>query len=124
MTVTPIRDEGQTPRVPTGKLLGIVDTPAETQQIAEALAAAGFDKIQSLSGTDGVNLLERVHTFFFSDMEERVLNRHIEELKAGHTVIIIETPSEKVEEATQIASKHGARRLVYFGALAVTWLTP
>jgi hypothetical protein len=60
-----------------------------------------------------------VDRFFFSDMEDRVLARHIEELKAGHMIVAIEVPSERVEEATQIASENGARRLVYFGRMTV-----
>jgi hypothetical protein len=56
-------------------------------------------------------------------MEDRVLARHIEELKAGHTIVVVEAPSDRVDEATQIASEHGARRLVYFGRMTITWLT-
>ena len=123
MTVTPIRDHGQTPRVPTGKLLGIVDAGTDMDQLAGALTAAGFDKIQSLSGEDGVNLLERVNTFFFSDMEDRVLNRHIDELQAGNSIISIEVEPEQAEQAAQIATENGARRMVHFGPFAVTWLT-
>jgi hypothetical protein len=79
--------------------------------------------METISGEEGVRLLERVHTFFFSDMEERVLKRHIDELKAGHIVVAIKAPSDRVNEATEIASQNGARRLVHFGALTVTWLT-
>jgi hypothetical protein len=64
-----------------------------------------------------------VDGFFFSDMEERVLARHIEELKTGHIIVAIEATSDRVDEANRIASKHGVRRLVYFGPLTVTWLT-
>ena len=123
MTVETIRDEGQTLKVPTGKMLGIVDTQADFDRVIPALEKAGFKKIQALFGDDGIQLLERVQTFFFSDMEERILNRHLEELKAGHMIVLIETPSEKVEEAANIASKNGVRRLVHFGMATVTWLT-
>jgi hypothetical protein len=118
-----IRDEGQTLGVPVGKVLGIVDTRAEFDDVVQALRSAGFDTITAISGEEGVQLLERVSTFFFSDLESRVLNRHIEELKAGHIVIGIETPSDRVEEAVSIAEQHGARRLVHFGLLAITWHT-
>jgi hypothetical protein len=79
--------------------------------------------VETLSGEEGVRLQERAPTFFFSDLEDRVLARHIEEIKAGHIVVAIKTPSDRVEEATEIASTNGARRLVYFGAMTVTWLT-
>src|SRR5688572_4982383 len=123
MSVTRIRDEGQTLRYPTGKLLGIVDTRAQLDQLVPALRGAGFDKIEALVGEEGVGLLERIGTFFFSDMEERVINRHIEELKAGHVIVAIEAPHDRVAEAVRVASQSGARRLVHFGPLTVTWHT-
>lgn len=71
----------------------------------------------------GVNLLERINTFFFSDMEDRVLKRHIEELKAGHVIMVFEAPTDRVDEAARIADQHGVRRLVHFGLTTVTWHT-
>jgi hypothetical protein len=118
-----IRDQGQTLSVPTGKVLGIVNTQAEFEAVVQALRSAGFNKIAAICGEEGVQLLERVNTFFFSDLEERVLNRHIDELNAGHIIFGIETPSERVDEAVEIATQHGARRLVHFGLMTVTWLT-
>jgi hypothetical protein len=56
-------------------------------------------------------------------LEERVLNRHIEELKAGHIIVGIEAPSDRVDEAVSIATQHGARRLVHFGLMTITWHT-
>jgi hypothetical protein len=123
MAITKIHDEGQSLRPPTGKLLGIVETRANLEALAASFKAAGFTKLEYLFGEEGVALLERVDRFFFSDMEDRVLARHIEELKAGHKIVAIEVPSDRVEEATRIASEHGARRLVYFGRMTVTWLT-
>ncbi len=123
MSVTTIRDEGQTLRYPTGKLLGIVDSRAQFDELVPALRTAGFDKIEALVGAEGVALLERVGTFFFSDMEERVINRHIEELKAGHVIVAIDAPHGRVDEAVRVASQHGARQLVHFGPLTVTWHT-
>ncbi len=123
MSIEKIRDEGQTLGSPTGKVLGIVDSLAYCEKLAAALAAAGLLKVQVLVGEEGVQLLERVDQFFFSDMEERILRRHLEELQAGHAVIAIETPSERVDEVVSIASANGARRLVHFEFLTVNWLT-
>ena len=123
MTVTQIRDEGQTLSVPRGKVLGIADTRAVFDEAAQALRAGGFEKIEALSGQEGVNLLERIHTFFFSDMEDRMLTNHIEELKADHIIMLIETPTDRVDEAVSIASGRGAHCLVHFGLATVTWLT-
>jgi hypothetical protein len=123
MAVEKIHDRGQTLQAPTGKVLGIADTRADVDKAAKALAGAGFKKVEVLCGDDGVRLLERIDMFFFSDMEDRVLARHLEELKAGNMVIAIETPSERVDEATEIAAQNGIRRLIHFGSMAITWLT-
>ena len=122
MSVHPIRDEGQTLQVPQGKILGIVESQSDLDSLAKSLASAGF-KAKTLGGEEGVALIERIDQFFFSDMEERVLNRHIEELKAGHFIVSIEAASDRRDEAVSIAGQNGARRLVHFGHLAVTWLT-
>lgn len=123
MAVEKIHDKGQTLSPPIGKLVGIVDSRADFDNVARALEVAGLTSIEALCGAEGVNLLERVHTFFFSDMEDRVLQRHIEELKAGHIVILVKTPADRIEEAAKIATRNGVWRIVYFGFTTVTWLT-
>ncbi len=122
MSVEPTIDRGQTLSYPSGKVLGIVDTQAQFDDVVAGLRRAGFDGITALHGEDGVQLLERVNGFFFSDPEVRALQRHIQELKDGHFIIAVETPSSRAEEAANVAAEHGARRLVHFGALTVTWL--
>jgi hypothetical protein len=122
MSVEPLSDQGQTLNYPKGKVLGIVDTKAQLDEVASALKQSGFEGLTALHGEDGVQLLERVSSFFFSDMEDRVLERHVQELKEGHYIIAIETPSNRAEEAANIASERGARRLVHFGLATVTWL--
>lgn len=123
MSYERIRDEGQTLTVPTGKVLGIVDTREQFDVLMGALKAARFDKVEALCGEEGVSLLERVDYFFFSDMEDRVLKRHIEELKAGHIVVAIQAEADRVEEAVDVAEQNGARRLVHFGQWRITWHT-
>jgi trans-aconitate methyltransferase len=123
MAPTHIRDKGQPLGPPTGKLLGIVESRANLESVAANLRTAEFETVDYLHGDEGVALLERVDGFFFSDMEDRVLARHIEELRAGHAIIAVKVPPDRVEEATQIASQQGARRLVYFGLMTITWLT-
>jgi hypothetical protein len=73
MSVEPIRDQGQTLSYPRGKVLGIVDTQAQLDDVVAALKSTGFGGIRALHGEDGVGLLERVNNFFFSDLEDRVL---------------------------------------------------
>jgi hypothetical protein len=114
MEITRIRDEGQILQTPKGKLLGIVDTRAEFDAIVQSLGESGFDKIEAVCGEEGVQLLERIHTFFFSDMEDRVLKRHIDELNQGHIIIAITTAADRVDEAVSVASQKGARPVVWF----------
>lgn len=105
-----------------GKLLGVVDTQRQFDDVVAGLKQAGFEKVTAVHGEDGVNLLERFEGFFFSDADEPVLLRHIDELRAGHFIIAIETPSNRAKEAADLAAKHGARFLVHFGFATVTWL--
>ena len=121
MSVTKTRDRGQTLHYPTGKVLGIVDTKAELKGLIAAMNEAGFGEIELLHGKEGIQLLKRVGKFFFSDIEAVVINRHIYELRAGHTIVAIKPPPNQVDEAVSVASKNGARRLVHFGSMAVTW---
>ena len=96
---------------------------AEFEKLMHALRPTNCNKIESLCGEEGVALLERVDRFFFSDMEQRVLARHLEELQSGHAIIAVETSPDRVSEAVRVASELGARRLIHFGSLVVTWLT-
>lgn len=122
MTVQMIPDKGQKLAPPLGKVLGVVDTQKQLNEVTTALQAAGFAKVTAIKGEDGVNLLERLEGFFFSDAEERVLARHIDELKAGHFIFAVAVPGDRVNEMAEIASRHGARFLVHFGFAVVTWL--
>jgi phosphoribosylaminoimidazole-succinocarboxamide synthase len=123
MAVEPISDQGQTLSYPSGKVLGIVDTREQFDEVVAALKRAGFDGITALHGEDGVQLLERVNNFFFTKLEEKVLQRHIQELKEGRFIIAVETTSSQVKEVANIAAEHGARRLIHFGFLSINWLT-
>jgi hypothetical protein len=123
MSVEVIHDQGQTLSIPVGKVVGVVDTKDELGDVVSALAEAGFDVVQYLHGDEGIHLLQRADRFFWGDCEEEVLQAHTRELKQGHFVIAIATPSDRVEEAADVAALHGARHLVHFGFWTVTQLT-
>src|SRR4029078_7877884 len=122
MTVHIIPDKGQKLAPPLGKVLGVVDTQKQLDEVTTALQKAGFPKVTAVKGEDGINLLERFEGFFFSDAEEPVLMRHIDELKAGHFIFAVVASGDRVNEMAEIASRHGARFLVHFGFATVTWL--
>lgn len=123
MAVEKINDHGQTINYPLGKILGILDKRSEFASLSQELVKAGFDDVELFEGEDGVQLLDRVNGFFFSDMEERVLNKHAAELKAGHVVVMIKTPDDRIDAAVGIANFHGVRGIVHFGAATVTQYT-
>lgn len=118
-----VHDNGQTIGFPKGRIFGIVNTLSELDRISLRLEAAGFTDIEVLCGEEGLHVLERDHTFYFSDMEDRILDWQINELKAGHYILIVKTPADRAEEAADIAAANGARRLVHFGWWMNTWLT-
>ena len=122
MTVETIRDEGQTLPPPRGKVLGVIDTQKQFNDVVAALKEAGFDKVTAVHGDDGIHLLERFEGFFWGDAEQPVLQRHIDELKAGHFIFAVQVASDDAVQASQIASIQGARFLVHFGLATVTWL--
>ncbi len=123
MTVETIRDEGQRLPAPHGKVLGVVDTQTQFDQVVADLQEAGFEKITAIRGDDGVQLLERIEGFSLGDSEEPILRQHIDELKAGHILIAIHAPAGRADEVARVAARHGARFLVHFGFAIVTWLT-
>lgn len=122
MSVEIIRDEGQKLPPPTGRVLGIVDSRKQLDEVAAALKQAGFEKVTAVHGDEGVNLLERFDGVFWGDAEEPILRRQIDELKKGHGVFAVRTSSDQAAKVAEIAARHGARFVVHFGCAVVTWL--
>lgn len=122
MEVEWIHDHGQTLGPPMGKLVGVIDSKENVDRVTKALDDAGFEHVEIIAGEEGLHLLERIHTFYFSDMEDRVLHWHIEEVKAGHFVLLIKTSADRLDEAFDIAKSHGAHQLIHFGWLTNTWM--
>lgn len=123
MAIERIRDEGQTLGVPTGKVLGIVDSRAKFDELAQAFKKAGFEKEygdlrrrrRSVSRTRQHVLLQR----FGKTGAEQAYRRT--EGRQHHRCY--RRPPQRVDEAVQLATQHGARRLVHFGRMTITWHT-
>lgn len=124
MSVEIIRDEGQKLPPPTGRVLGVVDSRKQLDEVAAALKQAGFDKVTVVHGDDGVKLLERFEGVFWGDAEGPILRRHLDELRKGHGVFAVQTASDQAAKVAEIAARHGARFVVHFGFAVVTWLQP
>jgi hypothetical protein len=124
MTIEPLADYGQQIAPPQGKVIGFIDGKADFDAFAEAVRDAGFpaEKISSLYGEDGINLLERLkkNSFFFGDSEDSIIRQSIQELAQGHYAAAVDVADHK--QAVQIASlakPYGGRSFSYFGV----WVT-
>lgn len=122
--VQPLADHGQKIAPPAGKVIGFFDGQAEFDAFAKAVRAAGYpaDKITSLYGKDGVQLLERLkkNSFFFGDSEDSVIHLSIKELGQGHYAVAVEVSDHRqAEQIAKLAKPHGGHSFSYFG----TWVT-
>ena len=122
--VQPVVDHGQKIAPPAGKVIGFIDGQAEFEAFAEAMRAAGYaaDKITSLHGADGIQLLERLkkNSFFFGDSEDSVIQLGIKELEQGHYAAAVEVSDHRqAEQIANLAKSHGGHSFSYFG----TWVT-
>ncbi len=122
MSLEPVHDVGQNVTSPVGKLIGVIDKERQFDDVVKILNDSGIHDINAYWGEEGVHLLERLHGFYFSDAEEHVFQRHVDELKEGHYIIAAHVPWRDAEDVADLMALHGARYLVHFGYAAVTWL--
>ena len=124
MTVMPTADHGQVIASPAGKVIGFIDGPAEFEEFAAAVVAAGYPaaKLTSLHGEDGIHLLERLkdNTFFFGDSEDDIIKLSIIELGQGHYAAAVDvTDHAQAAQIVSLAKPHGGHGFSYFGP----WMT-
>jgi len=124
MNIQPLVDHGQKIAPPQGKVIGFIDGKAKFDAFAEAVRAAGYppEKITSLYGKDGIQLLERLKTnnFFFGDSEDSVIHQSIRELGQGHYAAAIDVADHnQAEQIASLSKPHGGHSFSYFG----TWVT-
>lgn len=118
--IAPLEDRGQELPVPERQVIGFVDTPAQLEQLTNALRQLGYadSSIVELSGKDGIHLLQRLRgVSFFGDWERAVVDEGIAELEKGHISIAVYVDS--LDEATRVANLAtplGGHGFNYFGA--------
>ena len=122
MTSVPTTDHGQRLDLPSGKLIGFIDTKAGLEAFAKSLQANGIasSKLTSLFGDDGVRLLERSKkgTFFFADSEDSILPLGIKQLREGHYMVAVDVQDhDQAAQIAELATPHGGHGFNYFGAL-------
>jgi hypothetical protein len=122
MTSVPTTDHGQRLDLPSGKLIGFIDTKAGLEAFAKSMRASGYasSKLTSLYGDDGVRLLERLKegTFFFADSEDSILPLGIKQLREGHYVVAVDVKDhDQAAQIAKLATPQGGHGFNYFGAL-------
>ncbi|WP_437190976.1 hypothetical protein [Planctomicrobium sp. SH527] len=122
MSLEPVHDVGQYVVSPVGKLIGVIDKERQFDDVVKILNNSGHHEINAYRGEEGIHLLERLHGFYFSDAEELVFQRHVDELKEGHYIVAVHIQWRDAETVADLMASHGARYLVHFGYAAVTWL--
>ena len=118
---------------PTNRVAGTVDDPRAAQAVVEALLEAGFatDEIDILYGEEGLRRLDptgEVHgvlsrvlrAAFQWNEEDKYLRQHVEDIRAGHFVImVLAKEPEKREKVREILKSHGGHFIKFFGNWAI-----
>lgn len=117
---------------PTNRVVGTIDDPGAARTAVEALLEAGFnmDEIDVLYGEEGARRLDptgkehgvlaRVQrTVLHMNDEDEYLRHHMEDILAGHFVImVLAKEPEKREKVREILKSHGGHFIRFFG----TWV--
>ena len=114
---------------PTNRVAGTINDSADAQAAIEELIKAGFnmDEIDVIFGEEGMRrldptgekhgLLARLQRAFLQLNEEpKHLRHHVEDVLAGHFVImVLAEESEKQARASQILKSHGGHFINFYG---------
>ena len=114
---------------PTNRVAGTINDSADAQAVIEELIEAGFntDEIDVIYGEEGMRrldptgekhgLLARLQrTFLQLNEEPKHLRHHVEDVLAGHFVImVLAEETEKQARAAQILKSHGGHFINFYG---------
>jgi hypothetical protein len=118
---------------PTNRVAGTVDDPGAAQAVVAALLEAGFttDEIDTLYGEEGLRRLDPagekhgvlarlLRAAFQWNEEDKYLRQHVEDIRAGHFVImVLAKEPEKREKVREILKSHGGHFIKFFGTWAI-----
>lgn len=139
MTYTSLGNSGEFLEYPTNRVVGIFADWAKTQPALQALATEGFTKEQVgvLSGPEGAKRLDAsgkehglyatISRFFqgFADMDDQHVQRHEQELIAGHVLVLVEAADEPVRERVRaLLKQHGGYFINFYGKWFVENMEP
>src|SRR5689334_2349426 len=106
---------------PTNRVAGTVDDPGATRAVVKSLIEAGFaaDEVDILYGEEGLRRLDPtgeehgvlarvLRAAFQWNEEDKYLRQHVEDIRAGHFVVmVLAKEPEKREKVREILKSHG-----------------
>jgi hypothetical protein len=118
---------------PYNSVVGVIDDPSDLEAAVEELVASGFAEsdVNVLCGTAGVRqidakgkrkgLLARLFRIVDALGAEREHTaRHVEELEAGHFIVVVDSPDETTKaRARDGLAAHGAHFINYYSRVSV-----
>jgi hypothetical protein len=122
---------------PRGKVIGVIDSPAQLDGVLTALREQGLSSkdIEVFSGVEGIRRIDpkgrfhgllgrltRVMQALGNELEH--IERYEKELRAGHFVVVISAGAERRKEIARILAEHGGHYVDYFRALSIEHLVP
>ena len=123
---------------PTNRIVAIIDTKMEADEVCCELMDAGFknSQIDESFGEDGLKFLDpdgchhglmtkliRAWQFAAQGQESKYLNRVKKHLKDGHAIISVPALSEKAKnKAAKILRTHNAVEIRFYGRFHVEYL--
>lgn len=114
----------QPDKSPFGKIIGVVESPAQLHAVTEELAKLGVHDIDVLEGTNGIKILEgeqdAVAGCILGDMEGEMVHRYLDAVKAGRIVFATHVESAIADQAAETVKARGATEVVHFGVLVIT----
>jgi hypothetical protein len=128
-----VREESTDRRLfPYNSVVGVIDDPSDLEAAVEELVASGFAEsdVNVLCGAAGVRqidakgkrkgLLARLFRIVDALGAEREHTaRHVEELEAGHFIVVVDSPDEITKaRAREGLAAHGGHFINYYSRLS------
>ncbi len=131
-------EEGPSKLFPYNTVVGVIDDAESLEMAVQTLAAAGFaeSSVQVLSGERGVEridargerkgILARIFRLVDALGSEREhTERHVEELRAGHFLVLVQTTDDAGKaRARDALTAQGGHYINYYSRWTTEQLTP
>ena len=135
------QDQAKPAQYPTGYVIGVLETAAQSSCAVDALVHGGFleseielrrgeeaaDRIGASTGRSGFRdwLIRLFDSVGLKNPEIETKDQYEQALRDGHTVVAVLAPTEERKElAAQLLRDCGAQFIHFFGALALERMRP